>query len=189
MTHRLLRSTLALGAIVALSACSKGNGGPNDSGPTVCTTLADCSGNQVCLASTCVNICHATSECQTSATPNNVCEEGVCLSPACGNDSQCSNGQSCINGACKIELGCQRAESVAALMFPKSVTEAETTVELYKCPHCKSNLRPLRLPKSRGWSGVWHRGSCHALVLVADERHAAPIYVYGSTDWFESKPW
>ncbi len=64
----------------------------------------------------------------------------------------------------------------------------------YKCPHCQGNLHPLRLPTFkgggrtyRGWSGIWYcMKGCHALVLVADERQsAAPIYVYGSTDWFD----
>lgn len=65
-------------------------------------------------------------------------------------------------------------------------------VKLYKCPHCKANLHPLRLPKFEGggrtyraWSGIWYCRACHALVLVAGEMHAAPIFFYGSTDWME----
>ncbi|MCA1827569.1 MAG: Ig-like domain-containing protein, partial [Myxococcales bacterium] len=98
--HRLIRSAFSLAAIAVLAACSKGNSSPADAGSTACTTLSECAGNQVCLNSTCVAICHSTAECQTSATPNNVCEEGVCLSPACGNDSQCQSGQVCLGGKC-----------------------------------------------------------------------------------------
>jgi len=65
-------------------------------------------------------------------------------------------------------------------------------VKLYKCPHCKSKLRPLRLPKFEGrgrayhgWSGIWYCMDCHALVLVASEMHAAPVYFFGDTDWLE----
>ena len=66
--------------------------------------------------------------------------------------------------------------------------------ELYKCPHCKKGLHPLRLPKFKGghsrtyeeWSGIWYCLDCHALVLVAHEMHAAPVYFAASTDWLKA---
>ena len=65
-------------------------------------------------------------------------------------------------------------------------------VKLYKCPHCKANLHPLRLPKFEGggrtyreWSGIWCCLKCEALVLVAGKLRAAPIFVYSSTDQLE----
>jgi hypothetical protein len=97
--HRLIRSALALCAVAAFTACSKGAPlGPADSGPTVCETLADCPGNFVCLKSSCVPICHSNAEC---ASPQ-VCEEGICLAPACGSDGppQCGSGQICQGGKC-----------------------------------------------------------------------------------------
>ena len=84
---------------------------------------------------------------------------------------------------------------VAPILFTSlvlSVKSGETMVKLYKCPHCKKSLRPLRLPKLTGrsreyreWSGIWYCMNCHALVLVAGELHPAPIFVYGDTDWLE----
>ena len=123
--HRLIRSALSLAAIAALTACSHGNS-PQDAGPTACSTLAECGGNQVCLNSACVNICHATSECQTSATPTNVCEEGVCLAPACGNDAQCGSGQVCLNGKCAQKPVASQVASCDVTPNPGTVRAGST---------------------------------------------------------------
>ena len=131
--HRLIRSALSLAAIAALAACSKGNGGPPDAGGTACSTLADCAGNQVCLNSTCVNICHSTAECQTAATPNNVCEEGVCLAPACGNDGQCGSGNSCLNGKCASSPVATQVASCTVTPNPGDV-RVGSTVQLKAIP-------------------------------------------------------
>src|SRR5438270_10174988 len=96
--HRLYGSFLALCAIVALGACSHGsNNTPADAGSS-CQTLFDCkaAGSWVCINSACVAVCHSASECSSSQ----VCEEGICLKPACGNDAQCDTGQACVNGSC-----------------------------------------------------------------------------------------
>lgn len=124
--QRLIRTAAALAAIAALTACSGGKNTTPDAGSLVCTTLADCSGNQVCLNSACVNICHATSECQTTATPNNVCEEGVCLSPACGNDTQCASGQACLNGACRTQQVASQVASCEVTPNPGDVRAGST---------------------------------------------------------------
>jgi hypothetical protein len=91
------RPFVALCAVVVLVACSKGNSHP-DAGTNqlACQVQQDCASNQVCISSVCVPICHSATECSSGL----VCEEGICLKPACGNDAQCGAGQACINGAC-----------------------------------------------------------------------------------------
>lgn len=123
--HRLIRSALSLAVFAALGACSKGNNTPADAGPQ-CATLADCAGNQVCLNSTCVNICHSTAECQTTATPHNVCEEGVCLAPACGTDSECGAGNACLAGKCQTAPAASQVATCSVSPNPADVRVGST---------------------------------------------------------------
>jgi len=97
--HRMIRSAPALFVAILLAACGKGgkstdNGRP---GATVCSSALDCAGNQLCVNSSCVPSCHSNAECAPTGL---VCDDGVCLSPACGDDGQCASGQVCANGAC-----------------------------------------------------------------------------------------
>ena len=127
--HRWFRFAPALAAIT-LFACG-GNGWPTtpDAGLATCSTLAECTGNggkQVCLNSVCVNTCSSSAECQTAATPGFVCEEAVCLSPACGNDSQCASGQSCLDGACKTAASASQVATCVVTPSPGDVRAAST---------------------------------------------------------------
>src|SRR4030081_1343791 len=94
----MLKPCLAACSLLFLIACGKGASVPPPPPPVACTTLADCAGGQVCLNAQCVAICHSSTECKTAGQ---VCEEGICLAPACGGDSECTGaGQACINGKC-----------------------------------------------------------------------------------------
>src|SRR5262249_6336311 len=95
---RVSRATLAL-CVACLAACGGGGNSPQDSGPKGCSLSSDCSGTDVCVDQVCVPICHQTSECATQGS-GLVCEEGICVKPACGSDAECG-AQSCIGGACK----------------------------------------------------------------------------------------
>ena len=126
--HRMFRFAPAL-ASIALFACGGSSKGIPDAGQAACATLADCTGNggkQVCLNSVCVNTCSSNAECQTAATPNFVCEEAVCLSPACGNDSQCGSGQSCLGGACKTAASPSQVASCEVTPNPGDVRVGST---------------------------------------------------------------
>jgi len=122
------RSIRPLAALILLAACSKGAQTTTDAGTAACTTLADCAGNQVCLNSACVATCHATAECQTAATPTNVCEEGFCLAPACGSDAQCdtAHGQACLNGACGTAAASSEVASCEVTPNPADVRVGST---------------------------------------------------------------
>ena len=93
---RLNHTVLALCVAFTVVGCKGSTSVTQDAGPVICSTLADCAANEVCLNSACVPVCHSNSECATGL----VCEEGICLAPACGSDSQCQSGQACLNGKC-----------------------------------------------------------------------------------------
>src|SRR6202171_3195802 len=97
--HRMIRSVPALFVALLVASCGQGKptDGRPDTGPKVCSSSLDCAASQLCINSACVPSCRSTAECGASGL---VCDEGVCLSPACGNDGQCSSGQVCLNGAC-----------------------------------------------------------------------------------------
>ena len=126
--HQRFRFFPALAA-TALIACGGSGKGAPAAAQVACGTLADCTGNggkQVCLNSVCVNTCSSSAECQTASTPNHVCEEAVCLSPACGNDSQCGAGQSCIGGACKTAAAGSQVASCVVTPNPGDVRVGST---------------------------------------------------------------
>jgi hypothetical protein len=128
VTLRHLRFAPALAAVV-IFGCSKGNVTPTDAGQSACTTLADCTGNggkQVCLNSVCVNTCSSNADCSTSGVPNAVCEEAVCLAPACGNDAQCGTGQACLNGACRTAPAASQVASCDVSPNPGDVRVGST---------------------------------------------------------------
>ncbi len=152
--HRLIRLAPALAAL-ALVACGKGSKLSPAAGQATCATLADCTGNggkQVCLNSTCVNTCSSNAECRTSATPNFVCEEAVCLSPACGNDSQCGSGQSCLNGACKTAASTSQVASCTVTPNPGDV-RAGSTLQL-KLVAQDADGKPVHLGGGVTWSAT-----------------------------------
>ena len=152
--HRFIRFAPALAA-TALFACGKGSNAKPDAGQAACTTLADCTGNggkQVCLNSTCVNTCSSNAQCQTAATPNFVCEEAVCLSPACGNDAQCGAGQSCLNGACKTSAATTQVAACEVTPNPGDV-RVSSTLQLKAVPQ-DADGKPLHLGSGITWSAT-----------------------------------
>jgi hypothetical protein len=58
-----------------------------------------------------------------------VCEEGICLKPACGNDAQCGAGQACLNGACTSAPAGSQVASCAITPNP-AVANAGSTTQL-----------------------------------------------------------
>ncbi len=163
--HRLVRFVPAL-AVLAFIACGKGSKVTPPAGQATCATLADCTGNggkQVCLNSTCVNTCSSNAECQTAATPNFVCEEAVCLSPACGNDSQCGAGQSCLNGACKTSAAVSQVASCTVTPNPGDV-RAGSTLQL-KLVAQDADGKPVHLAGGVTWAATGG-GSVDASGLV-----------------------
>ncbi len=69
----------------------------------VCQVFSDCeAGNSATWACSnghkCIQTCTSSSDC--TVAPATVCENAICLPPACGDDSECSTGQQCVGASC-----------------------------------------------------------------------------------------
>jgi hypothetical protein len=153
--HRMIRSAPALFVAILLAACGKGkstdNGRP---GATVCSSALDCAGNQLCVNSSCVPTCHSTAECATGL----VCDEAVCLSPACGNDVQCgapSSGQVCTNGACATAPAASQLASCLITPAPAVVRAGAANGIQLKVLAQDSAGKPLRFTNF-SWAATGH---------------------------------
>jgi hypothetical protein len=73
----------------------------------------------------CIAICHSSTECKTAGQ---VCEEGICLAPACGGDSECTGaGQACINGKCATAPAASQVDHCVITPNPGDVNQGSTT--------------------------------------------------------------
>jgi hypothetical protein len=73
----------------------------------------------------CIAVCHASTECKTAGQ---VCEEGICLAPACGGDSECTGaGQACINGKCAAAPAASQVDHCNITPSPADVNQGSST--------------------------------------------------------------
>ncbi|HUJ26156.1 MAG TPA: hypothetical protein VLW85_09070 [Myxococcales bacterium] len=121
------RATLAL-CVAVLAACGGNSTTPSDAGGKTCELSSDCTGTDVCVNKVCVPICHQTSDCASQGS-GLVCEEGICVAPACGSDAECGS-QACIGGACRTPTSSSEIASCEVTPSPGDVHTGSAGIQL-----------------------------------------------------------
>lgn len=107
-------------ATLSVPACD--NPDPTDDEKLVCEegVVGCCKKNKDCGSGTwtcttqgqCIRICRNSGECTNAG---DVCEDGVCRPPGCGNDDECGQGLQCLGGVCEPAVTASAVDSCVVL--------------------------------------------------------------------------